>query len=134
VRGRAAVRLRRVTTAAQVSSPVAARTARAAAVGLAVGAGTSVAQTVLGGTAIAGLANAVSPWVVAPFLMGAVGRGRGSAAVLGYADDAVVFGAVAVLLFALLGRRGRHHAAVLAWLAPAVLLGVAGMLALHTLL
>jgi Family of unknown function (DUF6518) len=214
VRGGAAVRLRRVTTAAQVSSPVAARTALAAAVGLAVGAGTSVAQTVLGGTAIAGLANAVSPWVVAPFLMGAVGRSRGSAAVLGvaacvasvagyhllsalrgfgvnppvvaiwavagvlagvvfglaghswrtaagrerglgaallvavwvceavvtygvvlgYADDAVVFGTVAVLLFALLGRRGRQHAAVLAWLAPAVLLGVAGMLALHTLL
>jgi hypothetical protein len=102
--------------------PLAARTVLATAVGLVVGAGTSLAQTLLGDTPVAGLANAVSPWVVAPFVLGATALRRGPAAVLG---------AVAVLLFASLGRRGHQHAAVLAWLVPAVLLGVAGMLALH---
>lgn len=184
-------------------------------VGLAVGAATSVAQTLLGGSPLAGLANAVSPWVVAPFLLGAsaeghrrvavglgvvtaiaevagyyliaavrgfgispwwvavwavaglaagvvfglaghswrtaTGRERGLGAallvavwaceavvtygvVLGYLDNAVVFGAVAVLLLLLLGRRGRQHAAVLVWLVPALVVGVAGMLALHAML
>jgi hypothetical protein len=59
------------------------RIAAACVLGLLVGAATSGAQTVLGGTAFAGLANAVSPWVVAPFLIGAAGRGRISASVLG---------------------------------------------------
>lgn len=191
------------------------RLAVALTVGLAVGAATSMAQTLLGGSALAGLANAVSPWVVAPFLLGATAGGHRRAAagfgivtavaevagyhltaavrdfgispywvavwavaglaagvvfglaghswrtatgherglgaallvavwaceavvtygvVLGYLDDAAVFGAVAVLLFVLLGRRERQHAAVLAWLAPALVVGVAGMLTLHALL
>ncbi|RFU20071.1 hypothetical protein D0Z06_18355 [Geodermatophilus marinus] len=57
--------------------------ALAVGVGLVIGSVTSVAQTLLGGSALAGLANAVSPWVVAPFLIGATGRGRRSAAALG---------------------------------------------------
>jgi len=59
------------------------RLVAASVVGLLVGAATSGAQTVLGGTSFAGLANAVSPWVVAPFLVGSTGRGRFSAPVLG---------------------------------------------------
>lgn len=194
--------------------PVVQRLVAAVALGLALGAATSAAQALLGGSAFAGLANAVSPWVVASFLVGATGGGRGSAAalgiaacvpevagyyltaalrgfgiapayvllwaaaalvagvvfgiaghswrraagrerglgaallvavwtceavvsygvVLGYLDDAAVFGGIAVLLFALLGRRGRQHTAVLAWLAPALVLGGGGMLALHDLL
>lgn len=186
----------------------------AVVVGLAAGAGTSAAQALLGGSVFAGLVNAVSPWVVAPFLVGATGGGRrwaavlgiaatvsevagyyGTAAlrgfgvapayvslwaaaglvagvvfgmaghswrtatgremglgaalivavwtcealvsygvVLGYLDDAAVFGGIAVLLFALLGRRGRQYTAVLAWLAPALFLGGAGMVALHEVL
>lgn len=54
--------------------------------------------------------------------------------VLGYVDDAVVFGCVAALLVVLLGRRRRQRAAVLAWLVPAVVGGVVGMLAVHGLL
>lgn len=54
--------------------------------------------------------------------------------VLGYLDDAAVLGAVAVLLFVLLGRRGRQHVAVLVWRVPAPVVGVAGMLTLHALL
>lgn len=203
-----------MTAAALTRFPASTRFALAAVAGLAVGIGTSAAQTLLGDTVVAGLANAVSPWVVAPFLMGATGRVRGSAAalgvtaclasvfgyylisalrgfgvnptmvviwsvaalvaglvfglaghswttetgrerglgaallvavwacesvvtygvVLGYADDAVVFGAVAVLLLVLLGRRGRQHTAVLAWLVPAVLVGILGMFAVHALL
>ncbi|MCO7219737.1 DUF6518 family protein [Klenkia sp. PcliD-1-E] len=46
----------------------------AVAVGLAVGALTSPAQTLLGGTALAGLANAVGPWLLAPFVLGARAR------------------------------------------------------------
>ncbi len=53
--------------------------------------------------------------------------------VLGYVDDAVVFGVVAVLLFALLGRRGHQYAAVGAWSVPALALGVGGLLGLHAL-
>jgi hypothetical protein len=52
-------------------------------VGVLVGAATSWGQTVLGGSASAGLANAVSPWLVAPFLVGSTGRTRSSALVLG---------------------------------------------------
>lgn len=63
--------------------PAPRREGLAIAVGLVVGSVTSAAQTLLGGSAFAGLANAVSPWVVAPFLLGATGRGRRSAAALG---------------------------------------------------
>lgn len=49
--------------------------------GLAVGALTSFGQTLLGGTWFAGLANAVSPWLVASFLVGALAR-RGWVAAL----------------------------------------------------
>ncbi len=42
--------------------------------GLAVGGLTSVGQTLLGGTAFAGLGNAVSPWLVLPFAVGAFAR------------------------------------------------------------
>ncbi|WP_432570785.1 DUF6518 family protein [Kineococcus sp. SYSU DK005] len=56
------------------------------------------------------------------------------ALVLRYADDAVVFGAVAALLAVLLGRRGRQHRALLAWLPLTLALGAAGEGALHALL
>uniref|UniRef100_UPI001E30791F DUF6518 family protein n=1 Tax=Cellulomonas hominis TaxID=156981 RepID=UPI001E30791F len=49
--------------------------------GLVVGALTSLGQTLLGGTWFAGLANAVSPWLVASFLVGALAR-RGWVAAL----------------------------------------------------
>jgi Family of unknown function (DUF6518) len=55
----------------------------ALAAGLVVGAATSWAQTLLGSTALAGLANAVSPWLVAPFLVAAGAAGRRSAGTLG---------------------------------------------------
>src|SRR4051812_29452032 len=55
----------------------------AVAVGLVVGAATSWAQTLLGSTARAGLANAVSPWLVAPFLAAARAAGRRSEGMLG---------------------------------------------------
>jgi Family of unknown function (DUF6518) len=55
----------------------------AVAAGLVVGAATSWAQTLLGSTALAGLANAVSPWLVAPFLIAAGAAGRRSAGMLG---------------------------------------------------
>ena len=48
--------------------------AAAVGAGLVVGALTSFGQTVLGGTWFAGLANAVSPWLVASFLVGALAR------------------------------------------------------------
>ncbi len=182
-------------------------------VGLAVGAATSWGQTLLGDSLLAGLTNAVSPWVVAAFLLGARASGRGPAAavgvvaalaqvvgyygtaalrdyegsaffvalwaaaavlagvvfgmaghswrsatgrerglgaallvavwaceavvtfgvVLGYVDDAVVSGVVAVLLFALLARRGHQYAATGAWLVPALALGVGGLTVLHAL-
>ncbi len=47
------------------------------------GALTSLGQTLLGGTAFAGLTNAVSPWLVAPFLVGALARRGGVAALAG---------------------------------------------------
>ncbi|WP_147795740.1 DUF6518 family protein [Cellulomonas sp. Y8] len=61
--------------------PAPAVLAVAVGAGLAVGALTSVGQTLLGGTAFAGLANAVSPWLVASFLVGALAR-RGWVAAL----------------------------------------------------
>lgn len=42
--------------------------------GLVVGAVTSFGQTALGSTAFAGLANAVSPWLVVPFVLGVLAR------------------------------------------------------------
>ena len=51
--------------------------------GLVVGAVTSFGQTVLGDTAFAGLANAVSPWLVLPFVVGALALRDRQAAVLG---------------------------------------------------
>jgi hypothetical protein len=55
----------------------------AVVVGSGVGVLTSAAQTWLGNTAVAGLANGVSPWVMAPFFLGSRGRDRRSAALLG---------------------------------------------------
>lgn len=51
--------------------------------GLAVGALTSFGQTLLGGSWFQGLANAVSPWLVASFLVGALARRGWVAAVAG---------------------------------------------------
>ena len=183
-------------------------------VGLTVGALTSGAQTLWGSTPFAGLANAVSPWLVAPFLVAAAARGRRSAGVvggltcvaevvgyyavaaargfgvnpptvavwlvagvlgglvfglaghswrtaigrerglgmallvavwlsealvsyaivLGYVDDAVVFGVMAAVLWVLLGLLGRQHVPAHRWLVPAAALGIAGMLAVHAAL
>jgi hypothetical protein len=61
--------------------PTPAVLAVAAAAGLAAGALTSFGQTLLGGTAFGGLVNAVGPWLVAPFLVGALAR-RGWVAAL----------------------------------------------------
>jgi len=57
--------------------------AAATGAGLVVGAATSFGQTVLGDTAFQGLANAVSPWLVVPFLVGALARSWWLAAVAG---------------------------------------------------
>lgn len=54
----------------------------AATAGLLAGVVTSFAQTVLPGP-VAGLANAVTPWLVAPFLVGVLGPARRWGAVLG---------------------------------------------------
>ncbi len=51
--------------------------------GALVGALTSFGQTLLGGTSFQGLANAVSPWLVASFLVGALARRPDAAAVAG---------------------------------------------------
>lgn len=61
--------------------PAPAVLAAAVAAGLGVGALTSFGQTVLGGTWFAGLTNAVSPWLVASFLVGSLAR-RGWVAAL----------------------------------------------------
>jgi hypothetical protein len=63
--------------------PAPAVLAAAVGAGLAVGALTSFGQTALGGTWFAGLANAVSPWLVASFLAGALARRGWVAAVAG---------------------------------------------------
>jgi Family of unknown function (DUF6518) len=55
----------------------------AALAGLAVGSLTSFGQTLLGGTALAGLGNAVSPWLAVPFAVGMPARRDAHAAVLG---------------------------------------------------
>ncbi len=55
----------------------------AVAAGLLAGALTSFGQTLFGGGALAGLANAVSPWLVAPFLVGALARRPWAAAAAG---------------------------------------------------
>lgn len=52
-------------------------------VGAAVGALTSPAQTLLGGTVLSGLTNAVGPWLLAPFVLGARARSTRAAVVLG---------------------------------------------------
>lgn len=59
------------------------RTSVAVAAGLGTGALTSFGQTLLGGTVLAGLTNAVAPWLVVPFLVGATARGRRGGAALG---------------------------------------------------
>jgi hypothetical protein len=51
--------------------------------GLATGALTSFGQTLLGGTAFGGLVDAVSPWLVVPFLVGALARRGWTAALAG---------------------------------------------------
>ncbi len=110
--------------------PAPRRWALALAVGLVVGAATSGAQTLLGGSAFAGLANAVSPWVVAPFLLGATGRGRRSAAALG------VLGCVAEVagyyLTAALRGFGVGWGPVLLWVVAGLVAGVAFGLAGHS--
>lgn len=63
--------------------PAPAVLAVAVGAGLAVGVLTSFGQTLLGGTWFAGLANAVSPWLVAAFLVGALARRGWVAAVAG---------------------------------------------------
>lgn len=57
--------------------------ALAVAAGLLAGALTSFGQTLLGDTPFQGLANAVSPWLVAPFLVGATARRSVTAALAG---------------------------------------------------
>jgi ABC-type thiamin/hydroxymethylpyrimidine transport system permease subunit len=57
--------------------------AAALAVGLLGGALTSVGQTLFGAGPLAGLANAVSPWLLAPFVVGALARRPGAAALAG---------------------------------------------------
>lgn len=51
--------------------------------GLVAGALTSPGQTLLGGTGFAGLSNAVSPWLVVPFLVGSLARRGWVAALVG---------------------------------------------------
>ena len=102
--------------------PVHRRWALAIAVGLVVGSVTSVAQTLLGGSAFAGLANAVSPWVVAPFLVGATGWGRRSAAALGVAT--CVAEVAGYYLTAALRGFGVGWAPVLLWLVAGLVAGI----------
>jgi hypothetical protein len=52
-------------------------------VGVAVGALTSPAQTLLGSTVLSGLTNAVGPWLLAPFLVAAWARSHRSAVLVG---------------------------------------------------
>ena len=52
-------------------------------VGVAVGALTSPAQTLLGSTVLSGLTNAVGPWLLAPFLVAAWARSTRSAVLVG---------------------------------------------------
>ncbi|WP_051639884.1 DUF6518 family protein [Cellulomonas sp. URHE0023] len=54
--------------------PAPALLAAATGAGLVVGAATSFGQTLLGDTAFQALVNAVSPWLVVPFLLGALAR------------------------------------------------------------
>src|SRR6478752_1935118 len=69
--------------------------AAAVGAGLVVGALTSFGQTVLGGTWFAGLANAVSPWLVASFLVADLrGFGVGASSVAVWAVSGVVGGPV----------------------------------------
>lgn len=63
--------------------PAPAVLAAAVGAGLAVGALTSFGQTLLGGSWFQGLANAVSPWLAASFLVGALARRGWVAAVAG---------------------------------------------------
>ncbi|WP_136519364.1 DUF6518 family protein [Cellulomonas telluris] len=189
----------------------AAHGALAVVAGLASGGLTSFAQTYLTLPGVAALANAVSPWLVLPFLAGATARSRRGGALLGllaclaqvpgyyataslrgypvslpwvlvwavlgvvggavaglagqswwrgrgrerglgaavlvavwlaeavvqygvvlrYTAEAVTFGVVGALAFALLGLRHRQHVLVLTWLGPALLAGAGGFLGLH---
>jgi hypothetical protein len=72
---------------APVRRPAGTRTALvlplALVAGIAAGALTSWGQTVLGGTWFAGLANAVSPWIVTSFAVGALARRSWVAALAG---------------------------------------------------
>jgi hypothetical protein len=99
-------------------------------VGLAVGAVTSGAQTLLGGSALAGLANAVSPWVVAPFLLGATGSGRRSAAALGVLT--CVAEVAGYYVTAALRGFGVGWAPVLLWVAAGLVAGIVFGLAGHS--
>ncbi len=110
--------------------PAPRRWALAIAVGLAVGAVTSGAQTLLGGSALAGLANAVSPWVVAPFLLGATGSGRRSAAALGVLT--CVAEVAGYYVTAALRGFGVGWAPVLLWVAAGLVAGIVFGLAGHS--
>lgn len=106
------------------------RTAVAGAAGLATGALTSVGQTFLGGTVLAGLTNGVAPWLVVPFLVGATARGRRGGALLG------VLACVAQVpgYYAAAALRGFPVSTtwVLTWLVCGVLGGVVAGLAGHS--
>lgn len=75
------------TAPAPVRPPAGARTALvlplAVVAGIAAGALTSWGQTALGGTWFSGLTNAVSPWIITSFAVGALTRRAGVAAVAG---------------------------------------------------
>ncbi|MEI4272187.1 DUF6518 family protein [Klenkia sp. LSe6-5] len=71
------------TTRSRRGTPPARLLLVALAAGLLVGALTSPAQTLLGGTVLAGLANAVGPWLLAPFVVGARAGSPRTAALAG---------------------------------------------------
>ncbi len=89
--------------------------------GVVVGGLTSFAQTVLGGSALAGLGNAVSPWLVLPFVIGALARRDRHAAVVGLL--ACVGEVAGYYLVAHLRGFGVSSAFLLTWAVAAVIGG-----------
>ncbi|GGC17110.1 DUF6518 family protein [Cellulomonas carbonis] len=93
----------------------------ASSAGLGVGGLTSLGQTLLGSTAFAGLGNAVSPWLVLPFAVGALARRDGHASAAGLlACVAQVFG---YYLVAHLRGFGVSNAFLIIWAVAGVLGG-----------
>ncbi|AEE47173.1 hypothetical protein Celf_3056 [Cellulomonas fimi ATCC 484] len=99
----------------------------AATLGLAWGAATSFLQTVLPDP-VSGLANAVAPWLVVPFVVGARARGDGTAAAAGLLACALQV--VGYYVTSDLRGYGVATATVLAWTVTAALggplFGIAG--------